>query len=227
MKNYVIRVLAIITTVFISTESANAGFLRFPVYGYTKSNATVTSVMDHDNTVGSIRTYTGQTGSISDGCKAYVNKQNVACTSSNTSAPRGYKKSGGGAWSVSGMNYADYTDGGYNWYMWYDNHNGYDFGVPQWTQVVASEGGTIVAINSTWGQITIDHGNGYRTTYTHMYLLLPQMSTVAKGAALGWVSNVSPDPIGPHLHFTVRRYLNGVWTLVDPYGGSGQPVLWE
>jgi murein DD-endopeptidase MepM/ murein hydrolase activator NlpD len=84
-----------------------------------------------------------------------------------------------------------------------------------------------VEINGTWGQITIDHGNGYRTTYTHMQLNLPLPQTVSKGQHIGWVSNIGPGTVGVHLHFVAKRYKNGTWTLVDPYGGSGEPVLWE
>jgi len=183
--------------------------------------------MDHNSSWNYIRTYTGETGSYWDGCLAYVNGQNVACNAStNADAPWAYKRPGGTTWSTPNMNYLDLAPGD-DVYMWYDNHHGYDFAVPQWTSVVASAAGTIVEINATWGQMTIDHGNGYRTTYTHMYLILPQPQTISKGTLIGLVSNVAPVPVAPHLHFVVKRSTGGQWYLVDPYGGSGEPVLWE
>ncbi len=222
MKNYLVRILTMLTIVLLGISSAHAGFLKFPAYGYTSSTAPVTSLMDNDNGVsGFIKTYTGEMGWPSNGCQAYVNGQNVACDSSNTNAPRGYKRYGGAQWSTPGINYID----GYNGYMWYDNHSGYDYDVGQWTYVVASASGTIVDINYDYGQVTIDHGNGYRTYYTHMYLLLPLPQTVSKGQHIGWVSNTGTAT--PHLHFTVKRYIEGMWKPVDPYGGNGQPVLWE
>jgi len=42
---------------------------------------------------------------------------------------------------------------------------------------------------------------------------------------LGWVSNVAPVYVGIHLHFEVERNTGGQWYEVDPYGGSGEPVL--
>ena len=217
---------AILTTTFFVSSFAYAGWLQFPAYGYSSSSAPVTAVMDHDSSWNNIKTYTGETGSYSDGCRAWVGGQAVACSDSNKSAPWAYKRPGGMTWTMQpNINYNDYTDGTYNKYMWYDNHHGYDYAVQQWTPVVASATGTIHSINYTLGQITMDHGNGYRTIYTHMYLLLPQPQTIQKGSQIGWVSNTGTS--GVHLHFVVKRNIGGIWTLVDPYGGSGQPVLWE
>ena len=216
----------LVTGLMLGTSSAYAGFLRFPLSGYSSSNAPVTAVMDHNDDIGYLKTYTGETGSYLNGCLAYVNGQNTACTSSNENAPRAYKRPGGASWSTPNMNYIDAAPGN-DIYMWYDNHRGYDFAVSQNTTVRAAAAGTVVEINGTWGQITIDHGNNYRTTYTHMRLNLPLPQTVSKGQHIGWVSNVGPGTVSVHLHFVVKQYKNGVWTPVDPYGGSGEPVLWE
>ncbi len=227
MKKHLVYVLAIMAVALFGLSTAHAGFLGFPAQGYTPSNAPVTAVVDHDSRWNYIRTYTGESGSYWDGCLAYVNGLNVACNSStNASAPWAYKRPGSVAWSVSGLNYVDAAPGA-NLYMWYDNHRGSDFAVPQWTPVLASAMGTVIEINGTWGQITLDHGNGYRTTYTHMQLNLPLPQTVTKGQHLGWVSNVAPVTVASHLHFVVTRNTGGQWYTVDPYGGSGEPVLWE
>ena len=228
MKRFIFVLMALF---LFGTSSVYAGFLQFPATGYTSSNAPVTAVMDHNSSWNYIETYTGETGSYWDGCLAYVNGQNVACdVNTNADAPWAYKRLGGATWSTPGLNYNDDVCDDYptcSKYMWYDNHRGYDFAVPQWTSIGASAAGTIVEINGTWGQITIDHGNGYRTTYTHMYLNLPLPQTVSKGERIGWVSDVAPVTVYPHLHFVVKRSTGGLWYLVDPYGGSGEPVLWE
>ncbi len=60
-----------------------------------------------------------------------------------------------------------------------------------------------------------------------MYLALPQPQNINKGALLGWVSNVAPVYVGIHLYFEVERNTGGQWYEVDPYGGSGEAILWE
>lgn len=210
-----------------------AGFLDFPIMGYTSSTVPVTAVMDHDDRVGYMRTYTGEMGTFSDGCLAYENRQNVACTSSNTSKPRAYKRAVGMRWSVPGLNYQDGISESANLYMWYDNHRGYDFLVPRWVPVYASARGALTELTPSWGQITLDHsayGYPYKTTYTHMQLLIgPLQNPVPRGALIGWVSNVAPpkQAVGTHLHFVVHKKVGGTWKMVDPYGGSGEPVLWK
>jgi murein DD-endopeptidase MepM/ murein hydrolase activator NlpD len=122
------------------------------------------------------------------------------------------------------MNYNDYVCDDYPTcakYMWYDNHHGYDFAVQQWTPVRAVASGYVTDYNLEFGQVTIDHGNGYQTIYTHMYInqCLPYVN---KGTIIGYVSDVGA-PGAIHLHFVVKKW----GELVDPYGGSGEPVLWE
>ncbi|OGG58940.1 hypothetical protein A3C89_03580 [Candidatus Kaiserbacteria bacterium RIFCSPHIGHO2_02_FULL_50_50] len=228
MEQRLIRTLTVILLMF-GMNQVYAGFLKFPVpqSGYTPSTVPITAVMDHDSDWNKIKTRTGETGSYANGCLAYVSG-NVSCTSSNTSYPWAYKRPGGAAWSTPGINYIDLAPGNNVW-MWYDNHHGYDFSVSQWLPVVSAESGTVTDINTSWGQVTITHSNGYRTTYTHMYLNLPMPQTVSKGQHIGWVSNVAPSSqaVGVHLHFVVERNTGGHWYQVDPYGGSGEPVLWD
>jgi murein DD-endopeptidase MepM/ murein hydrolase activator NlpD len=227
MNKYFINLFIVIVLFLLTTNVYSAGFLQFPATGYTKSTAPVSAVMDHDLRFNYIKTFKGETGSYYDGCLAYVGSANVACDpAKNASAPWAYKRPGGLSWSVAGIKYIDNAPGS-NVFMWYDNHRGYDFVIPEMTQVVASANGTLGKITTSYGQVTVDHGNGYRTTYTHMRLNLPLPTRITKGSILGWVSDVSPSPISPHLHFVVERNNGGKWYVVDPYGGSGEPVLWE
>jgi len=117
--------------------------------------------------------------------------------------------------------------------MWYDGHRGYDFQVAQWTPVQAAARGKVTNITKDYGQVELDHsgyGYPYKTTYTHMERAGHTVGAVVKkGEIIGWVSNVSRkgEPVGVHLHFVVHRKDGRSWKLVDPYGGSGEPVLWK
>ncbi len=220
-------------------DAAPSGFLDFPIDGFTSSTAPVTAVLDHDGEQpnGTITTYTGEMGSPTHGCLAYVGGQNVPCTSSNKTATRAFarqknRQSKEQPWTVSAFNYRDDAPG-HNIYMWYDGHRGYDYAVQRWTPVYASARGKLNNIDSKWGQITLDHsdyGYKYQTIYTHMELVYGPMPTIVpKGFLLGWVSNVAPkdQPVGTHLHFVVKKRVGSKWVVVDPYGGSGEPRLWK
>ncbi len=222
--------ITVAVLLFLSSSVVyGAPFLRFPVNGVTSSSAPVTSVMDHDKRKnGSITTYTGETGSKRHGCLAYINRSNQTCNNGNENSVRGYKRLGGMKWSTPRLNYLDYVDGSDDEYMWHDGHRGYDYAIQRWTPVHASASGTLENVYYPEGQITLDHRNGYRTIYTHMQIAHPIPFNFHKGTMIGWVSNVSTSNIGPHLHFVVKkRNANGQWEQVDPYGGSGEPVLWE
>jgi len=83
--------------------------------------------------------------------------------------------------------------------------------------VLAAAAGTVKALNSSFGRIEVDHGNGYETWYMHLSRF---DVIVGQSVEAGQVIGVSGD-VGsagnPHLHFEVR--LNGV--PVDPYGWAG------
>lgn len=217
---------------FTVTVSEAAGFLAFPLAGYGPYSAPITAVLDHDTASASaIVTFTGERGTKKDGCLAYVGGANKSCDSTNTTAPRAYRKTGGGSWNLGGISYIDAAPG-VNDYMWYDNHRGYDYAVAEWTQILAAAAGTIIAWDPAWGQLTIDHGNGYRTIYTHMKLNAPLPLKLKKGQHIGWVSNIAPSPVKVHLHFVVQmKRTDGVWVIADPYGGKDngttQSVLWQ
>jgi hypothetical protein len=180
MKNYFLKSFLMLFFVLSTTNIQASGFLMFPILGYTKSTAPVTAIFDHDRNTNSIKTFKGEVGSYKDGCLAYINGSNTTCSSSTKI--RAYKRPSGLAWTVTGINYIDAAPGT-NIYMWYDNHNGYDYAVPDMTPVVAAASGTgeITDKDLKWGQIKINHGNGYRTIYTHMRLNMPLPKIIKKG----------------------------------------------
>jgi murein DD-endopeptidase MepM/ murein hydrolase activator NlpD len=74
------------------------------------------------------------------------------------------------------------------------------------TDVVASAAGTVSNINSKWGSVTIDHGQGIRTKYTHMGpILVKKGDVVQAGQKIGTASNVGPIPgMKSHLHYEIK-----------------------
>ena len=204
-----------------------AGFLSFPLAGDPYS-VPITAIMDHNTNRNTIVTYTGEKGTYADGCLAYVGGRNVACTSLNTSAPRAFKRPNNTSWSIT-INYDDGYSRYGDAYMWYDNHRGYDYPADEWTPIYAAAAGTVTSYDAKWGQLTINHGNSYRTIYTHMKLNAPLSTKVRRGQHIGWVSNIAPTPVPFHLHFVVQKQSSAgaAWQNVDPYGYKGSNILWE
>lgn len=228
MKKYLTMVSVVFDLFLSNMSAAQAGFLWFPVPGYYASTTPVVAVPDLDTRVGYIKTRTGETGNISDGCLAYVNKVNVPCDSTNTKAPRAFRRTGGLPWTMTGINYDDGGAPGTNLYLWYYGHTGYDYLIPRGSPVVVPAAvSAVVDINPAYGQVTLDHGNGYRSFYTHMSIVPGlQYVTITRNSVIGYVSSVGAS--GIHLHFTVKKYVSGQWVVVDPYGSSdGEPILWE
>lgn len=101
----------------------------------------------------------------------------------------------------------------------YTGHMGIDFCAEKGTEVMASYGGTIESITTSYLQgttVIIDHGNGLKSVYNSIDALesLSQGQTVTKGQVIGTVSDNNRQEYkdGPHLHFEVT--LNG--QKVDP-----------
>jgi murein DD-endopeptidase MepM/ murein hydrolase activator NlpD len=107
----------------------------------------------------------------------------------------------------------------YNSSLGCNYHNGIDLAVSSYTPIKAAAAGTVTAAG--WCDcglgyyVTIDHGNGYKTTYGHMaeqpYVSVGQ--TVAQGETIGPVGSTGLST-GPHVHFIVEQ--NG--TDIDPLG---------
>lgn len=86
-------------------------------------------------------------------------------------------------------------------------HNGIDLAVPTGTDVFAPADGEIVVIdeNAISGRfVTIDHGDGIRTSYAHLNALpdVPLGTKVRRGQRFAQTGNTGRST-GPHLHYMV------------------------
>jgi murein DD-endopeptidase MepM/ murein hydrolase activator NlpD len=118
------------------------------------------------------------------------------------------------------------TPGGQD-YLYYDGHDGYDYGL-YYEPVAAAAGGVVIlagwAVPSCHtclsGQtIEIDHGNGLLSYYGHLsQLYVSYGQHVRRGQVIG-LSGRTGSATGPHLHFGIY-YMTGSGP-VDPYGWSG------
>ena len=99
----------------------------------------------------------------------------------------------------------------------YRMHSGIDWAAPSGTPIMAAGDGTIEKIGTRAGygrSITIEHTNGYQTTYNHMSGYTKGLKSgdrVKQGQVIGFVGSTGLST-GPHLHFEVL--VNG--RFVDP-----------
>jgi len=113
-------------------------------------------------------------------------------------------------------------------FLYYDGHDGYDFGL-YYEQVLASAPGQVTTAGwyvpdchtcSSGQTVIINHGNGLQSFYGHLSsIAVGRGQYVARGQVLG-VSGKSGSATGEHLHFGV--YLTGGRGPVDPYGWTGE-----
>jgi phosphodiesterase/alkaline phosphatase D-like protein len=129
--------------------------------------------------------------------------------------------------------------------IYYDAHPGYDFGTRYddgrdtgIIDVLAAADGTVVEVIPSYGKITIEHQGGqYRTVYAHLsecfykgsyYKISDRMCQrlkvervqIQRGQVIGKSGNTGLSS-GPHLHFEVRKSINGILVPIDPYGWQG------
>lgn len=98
---------------------------------------------------------------------------------------------------------------GYRWHpvtgKW-AMHNGIDLSSPQGTPIYASRSGTvtIAKYSSTGGNyVTINHGDGYSSSYLHMTHYVVKVGDYVKaGQLIGYVGSTGRST-GPHLHFGI------------------------
>ncbi len=100
---------------------------------------------------------------------------------------------------------------------WGRQHAGVDLAAKVGTPIYAADNGVVTVSrdkNNGYGKmITIDHKNGFVTTYAHCSeLLVKEGDVVAKGDLIAKVGNTGRST-GPHLHFEIR--LDGV--AQNPY----------
>src|ERR1700704_5889032 len=118
-------------------------------------------------------------------------------------------------------------------YLYYDGHDGYDYGLT-YEPVAAAAPGTVMLAN--WldpnchsclsGQtIEINHGNGLLSFYGHLSQInVVKGQYVARGQVIG-ISGMTGTATGPHLHWGVYKMNGG--GPVDPYGWAGSyPGPW-
>ena len=88
------------------------------------------------------------------------------------------------------------------------SHQGVDYAMAEGSSVFATADGTVREVsdkNSTMGKtIVIDHGNGYKTSYSHLLsTLVRRGQKVQRGDVIALTGN-SGLSLAPHLHYEVR-----------------------
>lgn len=88
-------------------------------------------------------------------------------------------------------------------------HHGIDYLIPEGQPVYATADGTIESVDneeSSHGKrIVIDHGNGYKTSYSHLSdILTKRGNKVKRGDVIGHSGN-SGLSFAPHLHYEVEH----------------------
>ena len=95
-------------------------------------------------------------------------------------------------------------------------HHGVDYLVPEGTPIFATADGVVQTLsekNTTHGKaITIDHGNGYQTSYSHLLDIRVKKGQRVKRGDIIALSGNSGLSFAPHLHYEV--IFNGM--RVDP-----------
>ncbi len=99
------------------------------------------------------------------------------------------------------------------WYC-YPGHQGLDivYNYNRYGPIYAADRGVVLSVSYDWRSgyhVYIDHNNGMKTLYAHMYRWPPVKvgQTVEKGDFIGNVGNTGRST-GPHLHFGI--YVDGV-----------------
>jgi murein DD-endopeptidase MepM/ murein hydrolase activator NlpD len=112
-------------------------------------------------------------------------------------------------------------------YIYYDGHDGYDYGLT-YEPIAAAAGGVVIlagwampSCHSCLSGLTVEisHGNGLLSYYGHMSSIsVANGQQVRRGQVIG-LSGSTGTATGPHLHFGIYQMNGG--GPVDPYGWSG------
>lgn len=88
------------------------------------------------------------------------------------------------------------------------SHQGVDYAMAEGSSVFATADGTVREVsdkNSTMGKtIVIEHGNGYRTSYSHLLSTLVRRGQKVQRGDVIALSGNSGLSLAPHLHYEVR-----------------------
>ena len=90
-------------------------------------------------------------------------------------------------------------------------HGGVDIAAPLGSSILASGSGTVTTgFNAVLGHyVTIDHLNGFTSTYGHLdQILVSPGASVDPDSVIGTVGE-SGRTTGPHLHWSVRHTVSG------------------
>src|SRR5438445_4183992 len=118
------------------------------------------------------------------------------------------------------------TPGGHD-YLYYDGHDGYDYGLT-YEPVAAAAPGTVMYANwldpnchecLSGMTIEINHGNGLLTFYGHLSRIDVAKGQYGRRGQVIGLSGMTGTATGPHLHFGVYHTNGG--GPVDPYGWGG------
>lgn len=149
----------------------------------------------------------------------FLEKATAAASSSNSSSAgaKAFIYPVAGYTFTQAFGCSPYSFEPYNASLGCNFHNGIDLADASYTPIKAAAAGTVTAAG--WCDcglgyyVTIDHGNGYKTTYGHMaeqpYVSVGQ--TVSQGETIGPVGSTGMST-GPHVHFIVEQ--NGI--DIDP-----------
>ena len=119
----------------------------------------------------------------------------------------------------------------------YEGHNGYDWGMPVGTPVLAAADGVVEVARCAWDsygfKVIVRHSGGYYTLVAHLSQINVQVGqSVRAGDILGLSGSTGATcqsgAYGPHLHFTVYHGgYNSNDYATDPFGwrGSGADPL--
>ncbi len=117
-------------------------------------------------------------------------------------------------------------------YLYYSSHDGVDYGLPMYSEILAVEKGVANYIYNPGGlghALIISHPNNYLTVYGHLdesNLITKTTTEVQKGEVIGKVG-MSGNTNGPHLHFTIYKGKKELINKVDPFGWYGSfPDPW-
>ncbi len=103
-------------------------------------------------------------------------------------------------------------------------HRGIDIAAPSGTAIRAPAPGVVTFAGKVAGElfITLDHGDGYVSTYSWVSAILVQKGdAVARGATIGFSGMGHPGSVTPHLHLGVKLF----GAYVDPLLVLGPPPV--